>query len=585
MLQVMNHRGPDERRIVELEYCTIGTTRLSILERTIFGSQPMRHNYENSWLAFNGEIYNHRELRTQLPAYNYSGHSDTETLLHALATWGVETFPRLNGIFAIAFIDIKRRKLLLARDRFGVKPLYISRYNGSILFASEIKAILQSDIPRNLRPDALPFNIVNYWTNGRDTLLQHIENILPGTWLNIDLDTMQITENSWYTPAFSVSQQISHQLSEYTRPQAIEKLEALLRSSVQDRLLSDAPVGCLCSGGLDSSLVTALAAQEGIPFTAYNASFPDQPEMDENDWARQVCSHINVPLTTIPLTKATWKEAFVESVYHFEFPLVHESNIPLSLIAKRAAKDGVRVLLSGEGADELFGGYRSRHLRERHAFLQWIGKMSDEELAEYVLDKRPIVNPLYNLLKFKPNENASRYELQLRSELNEAYSFLPDEARKLEAALASDLLLFMSHSLIRLDKNVMQYSVEGREPFLAPSIVELGLNLPIQLRSEPEFKGVLLDLGYNHLPSSVLNRPKQGFSFDSQIYFEDARIDFLRNGRVREILKLDGQAWVQVEESMRVGRTALRLWSAEVWLRLFENNQSISSIENEMWLD
>lgn len=572
MITALSHRGPDDQQILDCGSVVLGHTRLAIQDLSEAGRQPMIHQSGNWILVYNGEIYNHKELRNQLPPYNYKSKSDTETLLHALEVLGPDAIKSLNGIFAFVALDVRNNHLILVRDRFGVKPLYIAKGQDGLFFASEINSILEAGFPRIPRLDVLKNKLIHIWVNGKDTPIADIERIMPGTIIHMDLNSLQIIEETWYEPANSIDLGLAEELAHMERSQIAKKVEETLYKSILRRLNANVPIGVLCSGGLDSSLVSAIAAKEDIPLVAYNASIPSQPEFDETHWAKAVCQKSRLPLSTIPMTKYGWRRHFVRSVKHFEYPLVHESSVALAMIAERANQEGIRVLLTGEASDELFGGYGSRHLEERARF-----NGTDLKIQ---LNKKKL---LFSFLDVVDLPSMRDYEINVFESLFNAYAHHEGDRRVLEAALASDLRNFLSHGLNRKDKNTMQYAVEVREPFLDPDVVKLALNLPLEMRIYPKLKGILLDVALSKLPLEVINRPKIGFSFDPSIYFvNEMRSESLEKGYLRDLLGIGNQDWKQFIGSA-TGRTLFRLWSTEMWCRLFLGGCTVEQVEEIVW--
>jgi asparagine synthase (glutamine-hydrolysing) len=298
MAAALAHRGPDDVGIEIAGNVGLVHRRLSIVDPSPAGHEPMRHPERGWWLTYNGEIFNHLELRARLPPLDYRGSSDAESLLHALACEGTDALPGLNGFFAFAALD-PRGELLLVRDRFGVKPLYLAEHAGGLWFASEIGALLAAGVPRQARPDVLLHATRHGWANGPLTPAAGVERVLPGTLLRIDTETLARTEERWYEPAAVVDAERMDELAALS-PKAVDaRVEEALRESVHARLMADVPVGTMCSGGLDSSLITALAAEKQRGLLAFNATVPGQPEADEGPWAEQVAGHLGVELCSV----------------------------------------------------------------------------------------------------------------------------------------------------------------------------------------------------------------------------------------------------------------------------------------------
>jgi asparagine synthase (glutamine-hydrolysing) len=596
MVRALDHRGPDESGIEIVGSVGLGHTRLAIVDPTPAGAQPMRHPDGRWWITFNGEVFNHVELRGQLPPADYRGHSDTETLLHALAEWGEAAVERCNGLFAFAALDLERRRLLLVRDRFGKKPLYLARDQGGVLwFASELRALLEAGIPRSGRPDLLGHAAVHGWINGRLAPLEGVERIPPGTLLSVDLDTLAVAERRWYDPAGAVDPELARELSGLSRGRLTARLDESLRAAVTRRLMSDVPLGTMCSGGLDSSLVTAIARDAHPSITAFNASARDDPALDEGPWAERVATVLGVELRTIDVTVDSWRQALVAAVEHYEYPLAHESSVPIAAIASLARAHGVKVLLTGEGADELFGGYWFMHrelyaqflpprARMRHA-VDRLRRLGPRRLPGLVLGRLRRSEDDGSSGGLEPAEAPREFERAVAAGAARAFAHHSGARGELEAALLGGLSLGTLPLLLnRMDKNAMQWSVETRVPFLDPDLVALVLNLPLEQRVGPEPKGLLRDVARMHLPADVARRPKQvGLAHSArEQLLAGARPEFLERGSLRELLGFDDKRWHAFARHA-AGHNVVALWTTEIWCRLMLEQQPREQVEEELW--
>src|SRR3954447_26533108 len=393
------HRGPHHGGVGIVGDVGLAHRRLSIVDPSPAGHQPMELG--GWWLTYNGEVYNHLELSDELPARSWRGGSDTETLLHALGTWGADAPARCNGLFAFAALDTVARRLLLVRDRWGIKPLYWARHDGALWFASEIRALLAAGVPAAVDGELLRQALFRGWVNGRDTWVAGIHRVLPGTLLSVDVDTLGVSERTWYDPADAVARRLAGPLD---HPTMLARLEEELRASVRRRLMADVPVGTMCSGGLDSSLVAAFARDEHHDIRAYNAAVTDQPDVDEGPWAERVAEALGIELRTVAMNAQAWRAGLVETALHNEHPLVHESSVPMAMIAALAREDGVKVLLSGEGADELFGGY------------DWLHRGAERDVAA-----RGPARWLRGLYRARQREDLRPYDAAVRERALAAY--------------------------------------------------------------------------------------------------------------------------------------------------------------------
>lgn len=599
MLAAVVHRGPDDHGVDVVDSVGLAHTRLAVVDPTPAGHQPMRHPDGTLWLTYNGEIFNHAALRASLPPHRYRSGTDTETLLHALVAWGEDAIPRCNGLFAFAALDLRARRLLLVRDRFGVKPLYLARHGGALWFASEVRALLAAGVPRRARPDVLAHAVAYGWAEGRATPIAGIERVAPGTTLAVDLDTLEIGERRWYDPARVVDPERAAALARTARTGLAGSVEEALRSSVRRRLMADVPLGAMCSGGIDSSLIAAFARDEAPGLIAFNASVTDQPAVDEGPWAERVARGLGVELRTTRLSAASWRAGLVDAVRHNEFPLMHESAVPMAQIAALARDAGVKVLLSGEGADELYAGYDGLHVPEYRAFVSparlarqrvtallrradALRRRHGRDLIAGLRRRRERPRPGVAMTPV-PAASAARHESEVRAVAARAYRHHPGPRGELEAALLGDLSLYLPHLLNRQDKNTMQHSIETRVPFLDPDVVALSLNLPLEARATPERKGVLRDLARAHLPSGVASRTKLGFGFDVRPYLAGAaRGEFLADGHLRELLGVAAGDW-RAGLARISSAHALRFWTGEIWCRAVLGGERAEDVEAALW--
>jgi asparagine synthase (glutamine-hydrolysing) len=325
---------------------------------------------------------------------------------------------------------------------------------------------------------------------------------------------------------------------------------------------------------------------------AFNASASDDPALDEGRWAELVTRTLGVELRTIDVTAHDWRRALVGAVEHYEYPLAHESSVPIAAIASLARENGVKVLLTGEGADELFGGYWFMHRELYQRFLPRRAR------ASHVLDRVRRVGlrrlPSVVLGRLRPAserptprgaQDPRDFERTVGARASEAYAHHAGPRRELEAALLGGLSTGVLPLLLnRMDKNAMQWSVETRVPFLDPELVALVLNLPLEQRVGPEPKGILRDVARSYLPAEVVRRPKQvglARSARDQLLTQ-ARPDFLRRGSLRDVLGLAGEPW---EDFVAVAgdHNPVALWTTEIWCRLILEDQPRAAVEAELW--
>jgi asparagine synthase (glutamine-hydrolysing) len=397
----------------------------------------------------------------------------------------------------------------------------------------------------------------------------------------VDLETLGSQERTWYEPAEAVDPERAAALASRSREQLAAELEDELRASVKRRLMADVPLGTMCSGGIDSSLITALAHDEDEGLVAYNAAVVDQPDADESPFAEQVTNHLGVELRSVQMTAETWRADLVDVVRHVEYPLTHESSVPMFQIAALAREDGVKVLLSGEGADELLAGYEWLHLREQIDFTHRRGSLERAARAAYRrLRGRRLPGDRSGRAR---SADVDSFERQLSTRARAAYRHHRGVRASYEAALLADLGTYLPHLLNRQDKSTMKASIETRVPFLDPEVVALAVNLPLEARAEPQLKGILRELAVARLPREIVDRPKRGFGFDAEAYIRAAaRSQFLEEGALREVCGATSGQWRERVAAAR-GNDALLLWSGEIWCRALLEGQSTEQIELALW--
>ncbi|RDE22986.1 asparagine synthase (glutamine-hydrolyzing) [Motiliproteus coralliicola] len=515
--EAMVNRGPDDAGV---EQCLNGSMamahrRLSIIDLSQSGHQPMKDLANGNLLVFNGEIYNHQELREELVCSGcvFSSSSDTEVILHAYRHWGRSCFSRFIGMFALALFDQHKQELLLARDRFGVKPLFYSRDSQQLSFASRLKPLQLLRGHCQLDSQALGQFYEMGWVCGSDTLIEGVRKVAPGSCLTFRADGHCHVENFWRMPT---------RLAKATpwTDSSVDELDRLLNDSVRLRLTSDVPVGVFLSGGIDSSLVAALMAEQSSePVTAFTLGF-DHPDYDESRYAKQIARHLGCRYEELVLSPSGLL-AEAERVFPLsDEPLTDPAMLPTSIIARLASEQQVKVCLTGDGGDELFLGYRLHQVMERFRRLEQIGPLAARAmavLARFLPAKR------YALIRgFLQQPNfESRYcylRAMVSGPLGESWQALAQEpfSRTLNSSFGAtraaelDIRSYLPEQLLsKTDLSTMQWSVEAREPLLDHRLAEFSARFAVpDLMGKSPLKHVL----QRYLPNELWDRPKQGFN-------------------------------------------------------------------------
>ena len=539
----LRHRGPDGfgAWFDEGAGLALGHTRLAVVDLTSAGSQPMSSSDGRFVVALNGEIYNHLELRERLEsqglAPRWKGRSDTETLLACVSGWG---FPKALqsavGMFAVALWDKKEKCLLLARDRLGEKPMHYALQGGAFLFSSEIKAMrafrkFRSGIDRDSLARYMSFGYID----GPRTIYEGVLKLLPGTCLRVeraDLVRGTLQEPVPYWSALGVMLDTEARRKNLTRErEAVEALEGLLAKVVRGQMLADVPLGAFLSGGVDSSTVVALLQEASPrPVKTFTVGFREE-RYDEAAWARNVAGFLGTDHTELYITPAQVLEVVPRLPQIYDEPFADPSQVPTAILA-RLAKEKVTVALSGDGGDELFGGYlRYAAARRRWARVRKIPRPVREAIDKALaclaggvnagnahrMANRPLA--ARNGLAFYRDGFLAHWDprevilgaVPLAEEFHErlqgkGLSFT-------EEMMALDVLGYLPDNiLVKVDRAAMAVSLETRAPLLDHRVFEFAWSLPERLKiSGGKGKRLLRELLYRHLPRELVDRPKKGF--------------------------------------------------------------------------
>jgi asparagine synthase (glutamine-hydrolysing) len=595
MCAAMRHRGPDDEGLHVEGGVGIGMRRLSIIDLHT-GHQPIHNEDRTIAVVFNGEIYNYRALRAALEArgHRFSTATDTETIVHAYEEWGEDAFARLRGMFGIALWDRRTRTLLLARDRVGIKPLYYAVSGDRIAFGSEIKAILagQSTTPA-VDAAALDHYLAFLYTPRDASIFSGIHKLPPGHLLRWR-DGRADVRAYWRLP--------TEERSPADEGEATDALEAVLRDAVQSHLMSDVPLGAFLSGGIDSSLVVALMAEASSrPVKTFSIGF-DDPRYDELEHARVVARHFGTDHHEF-VVKPDALAILDDLIRHFDEPFGDTSAIPTWYVSELARRH-VTVVLSGDGGDELFGGYDRYVPHPRVAAFDRWAPPGSRTLAGLMWPRLPHGVTGKNFLRHVAGDDRSRYLDQLtyfhpderqallgadvRRELGgaDAESRLGEHFARLEALpwpaqmMHFDFETYLPEDILtKVDRMSMAHSIESRVPLLDHAVVEQAARLPAHLKiRNGRRKHILKEVAARHLPSEVLSRRKQGFAVPVETWFRGSLRGFFRevllSPRARQRGYFDNRFVARlVREHERGDRDHTpRLWGLvvfEVWHRQY----------------
>ena len=559
MTAALEHRGPDDSGTHALPEGgpVLGHRRLSILDLSALGHQPMQSACGRYWVVYNGEIYNFREIRRELERFHhrFRSDSDTEVVLAAYAQWGLAAVSRFRGMFAFALWDGTAKRLHLCRDRFGVKPLYYTRSQHLLAFASEPKALHCVGLTGgDVDPAALCEFIQFGYVSAPRSLYTALRTVRPGTVLTFD-SMLEVTESRYWSAsdlyAGATVRPMRQTLSAMPEAELLERVESELAEAFRYRLVSDVPVGLFLSGGIDSSIVAALVARvPGTTLRTFTIGYAGS-EFDESDYARIVASHLGAQHTEFTVSEAEALALFARLDDIADEPIGDSSLIP-TLMVSELARTHVKVAMSADGADELFGGYARYSVCARHAWHRGGLMRAARWLSAEVLSRLPShwIASCYRLTR-PEHQRFAGIEDKLRKFINmsrapdtfSAYRATVSEwtrrqssefgvrSSEFETELArafqdadciDDLSRFMHFDLTRylpgdlltkVDRASMAVSLEAREPFLDHKLAALAAALPLDWKfRQGRNKYVLRRLLDRHFPPGLFDRPKHGFS-------------------------------------------------------------------------
>jgi asparagine synthase (glutamine-hydrolysing) len=588
----LRHRGPDDAGLwISAPGDDVGLAqrRLAIIDCSPAGHQPMIDPQQEMTIVFNGEIYNFLELRSELESYGhrFRSRSDTEVLLAAYRQWGEDCPARLNGMFAFCIYDTLRRKLFLARDRAGEKPLFYCHMNGRLIFASEIKALLElPGVSRQLNHEALEFYLAYGYVPGAMCLLQGIQKLPQGHAMTYDLakDRLHVWRY-WQLPEHKPNADVSDE-------QLVDELHERLEDSVRRQLIADVPVGILLSGGLDSSLVTAMAARvSSKPIKTFTVSFPGHGNYDESPFAKQVASHFGTEHIEL-VGEAQSVDLLPLLAQQFDEPLADDSIVPTYLVSK-LIREHATVALGGDGGDELFGGYYQhswiQQLEQRRRYVpQFLFDLLRNPAQHLIPTGMRGRNYLLALLQDVPG-GISQFNLYFdaaqRRELLEGSPSTAGSPETFKQQLASrfdstllkstgvDFMTYLVDDiLVKVDRSSMLASLEVRAPWLDHRLIDFAFGrVPDRLKATASERKILpRRLGQRLLPASLDLRRKQGFSLPLDAWFKngwgDMVSDILRGADTRLFSPgaiqslIDGQAKGRNNTRRLFSLTMFELW-------------------------
>lgn len=596
MLRVMKHRGPDGNGIYTDTNISLGHSRLSIIDLSENGKQPMSNENGDIWLTVNGEIYNYIELRSILQKKGHIFHSssDSEVIIHAYEEYGLDFVKFLRGMFALSLYDCRKRRLILARDPIGKKPLYFFTNSDILVFASEIKAILTFHHPNAIDETALWSFLAFQYTLGNKTLFKGIKKVLPGTLVLIE-DKKVVYHTFW-----NITEKYDNRINEDS---AIVKMRQLLEESVRLRMISDVPVGAFLSGGIDSSALVALGRPwADDTFHTFSIGFDTYSELD---YARIVSNHMDTDHHEIKISGNDVVKNINHLAWIYDEPL-GDAAIINNFFLSREAQKYVKVVLAGEGGDEIFAGYQNYGINLK--LLKIFKPGISTKILGYILNQIPVHYGCYEFsrlgyyLKYAKafsDTSIERIHLNTRrwmtddeikdlttlkpQNIYESAVFVKGFSDPLNKMLMVDCKnLLPEKFLMKADKGTMANSVEERAPLLDCNIIDFTFSIPASLKIKGGQEKYILRKAVSHLlPSNIINRTKHGFGTPVGSWMEselgDVVIQTLENGPLfKTILKpgLNCQFNNIIKKGMKTSPFKVwTLFALELWYDTYFMNE------------
>ncbi len=502
----------------------LGHCRLSIIDLSDKANQPMSAEDGRYTLVFNGEIYNYKELRDELRerSHTFNTHSDTEVLLRGLITYGAKFIERLNGFFAFAFYDQEAGELLLARDRFGIKPLFYARESDQITFASSLTAVMKGISRKEIDSKSLFQYLQFSYVPAPNTMLKGVKKLEPAHYLKVSKDGI---EKKRYFELPKTSE------TDRSRSVLQDQFRQLLEKSVNDRLQADVPVGTFLSGGLDSAVITHIAAKANPDITAFSVGFPDKPFFDESERAAAMAKHIGINHRVLQLTESDIDRKLSGILDAIDEPFADSSAALVNLISEYARND-VKVILSGDGADEILGGYNKHRALLRSIETSFANKamQSADNLISYLPESRnsKTMNELRKLKRYSRGLNlplADRYlewasftpadvvSKILRNPENRIPAKLHIDPADFNTVLKADVEMVLPNDMLcKVDLMSMHHSLEVRVPFLDHHLVNFLFEIPASEKLNKSKGKILLREAYSDvMPANFFKGKKRGF--------------------------------------------------------------------------
>ena len=600
MCAAIAHRGPDSNgtSIIDLPTAQIGLghQRLAIIDLSESGKQPMQFAHLD--IVFNGEIYNYREIKQELIdlGHSFTGHSDTEVILHAYAQWGIQLIDRFIGMFAFVLIDRQQQKVYLVRDRAGVKPLFYYWKNSCLLFGSELKSFHEHPaFEKSIDPSAVA-DFMQYGNiPGTKSIFKDTHKLAPGHWISMDLTDSTIHTHQYW----NVYNAYNQPQLEISLEEAIQVTEGKLKTAFDYRMVADVPVGVFLSGGYDSTSVAALLQNDRTEkLKTFTVSVPSIG-LDEAPFAKEIAKRLGTDHTEIPCTTGDVLSLLNDLPFFYDEPFGDSSALPTMLVSK-VARQHVKVALSADAGDELFAGYNRydylmRFGKRISSLPSWVRNTAAFGMDILPAERIPVLKNKYNFAnRYEKLKGILRDPSPERIMLSLSRQYSADQLQKLvghspqstehSAYLSKELLAefytplrymmaidyqtyLVDDILQKVDRATMAFSLEGREPFLDHTLIEYVAQLPDDLKyHRGEKKFLLKEIVHRHIPKSVMDRPKMGFAIPIGKWLRNELRDsleaFVNKEKIEQHGLLNWEAVSSMKEAFYGGKTELdvKLW-------------------------
>lgn len=559
--KLLAHRGPDGSGIEFFDNVGLVHTRLSIIDLE-GGKQPLRDIDNRCFLVANGEIYNYVELMAELQGAGarFLTRSDSETILHSYLHHGLDCFCHLNGMFAFALLDRANNRMLLARDRLGIKPLFYAVLPDAVVFSSELKAILPFLPSVSVNPRGLMEYLANQFNTGRKTIIEGVFRVLPGEYLVIDIQNLSITTHSYWDPKSVAPRELSEE-------EALEEFDGLFRQVMTEHMRSDVPYGLFLSGGVDSAVICSkLHELQQNRIQSFSIGFQEHENKNELSGAEAMALLFGTQHQSIGLTGDMLITRIPHTVWIADELMRDYAMLPTSVLAEIASKD-LKVVFTGEGGDEVFSGY---HRYRPPLFLRWLKMLLNSDSGGFRIHGQWRNPELFG-------DELSQIRDDARRPFIHAWSHTPKSWSWMQRAQYVDMTTALPDNLlVKVDRTLMAFGLEGRVPFLDHRIVEFGLSLPDDLKVRGGHgKWLLKHYGERKIPRAHLYQKKRGFHVPIEAVLAP---ELVKGLRAKLPLNEGIRAWFDLNalrsflSRLDVGRDSRTLWSLmqfAIWHRLF----------------